>query len=494
MTDAKLVKNQGGVMQALCNHDLYLSRTLPSLFMLCCLFYYFGELVDFAGWEALRWDFWYGVHDVHRLMFLAPILSAAYVYRVKGAVIVTIATFFILLPRALSVSPYPDPMLRTVLFILAAGMMGALTGVARNGIERQRSLEAQGRAERDKLFSMLETMDDGVCIIDRNYKIRYMNSRMAKGFGEGVGLYCYELMHGFDSPCGQMCRHTEVMEGGTVRWEYAFPDGRTYEVVASPFVDSDEELCQLATLRNITERKEVEQELIRLSQLKSDLLSNVSHELKSPLTSIKGIVSSLLQKDITWCEDDQEMLLNGVLQETDRLTSLVTNLLNMSRLEAGVWKPEKERCHIDDIVQGAIEHLQWVNDNHVFGVQIEEDLPEILVDYAQIRQVLINLLENAVAYSAEGTQIVVEAKKVNGELEVGVLDHGYGMQKEDLERIFEKFHRGNDGRRKPGGTGLGLAICQAILLAHDGQIWAESEIGCGSAFRFRLPLAQYIED
>ena len=103
-------------------------------------------------------------------------------------------------------------------------------------------------------------------------------------------------------------------------------------------------------MRNISQRKQVELELIELNQLKSELLSNVSHELRSPLTSIKGIIISLLQKDIEWDDETREMLLTGISEETDRLASLVTNLLNMSKLEAGVWKPEKERCHIADIV------------------------------------------------------------------------------------------------------------------------------------------------
>lgn len=478
------------VLAVLRSRDFYLLYALVSLFGICTLFYYFGELVDYAGWETLRWEFFYGVHDIQRLFFLAPIIYAGYIFRVKGAVIVTIAAFIVFMPRAFMISPFPDPVLRPVLFTVVAGIMGSLTGMIRNESERRSHLEALVRSERDKLLGILERMEDGVFIVGPDYRIRFINPSMVRKFGEGIGSHCYEHLHNFDDPCDQICKLPNVIAGAIVRWEYTFPDGRTYEVVASPFVDSDGAVCQLATFRNVTQRKQVEQELIELNRLKSELLSNVSHELRSPLTSIKGIISSLLQKDIEWDDETRQMLLTGISEETDRLASLVTNLLNMSKLEAGVWRPEKERCHISDIINGALEQEKWVHKNHIFKANLEPDLPEVYADYSQIRQVLINLLENAAAYSEEATQITVGAKAVEGEVEVSVSDQGVGIPREDLERIFDKFYRGAQKRQRPGGTGLGLAICQALVLAHGGRIWAESEVGQGSTFYFRVPVAQ----
>ena len=229
-------------------------------------------------------------------------------------------------------------------------------------------------------------------------------------------------------------------------------------------------------------------ELIELNNLKSELLSNVSHELRSPLASIKGIISSLLQKDIQLDGETRDMLLSSVSEETDRLASLVTNLLNMSKLEAGVWEPEKERCHLSDIIDEARERQKWVHKNRVFEFDVEPDLPEIYADYSQIRQVLINLLENAASYSEEGTRIAIRAKAVDSEVEVSVSDQGVGIPQEDLEEVFDKFYRGSQKRQKPGGAGLGLAICQAIIQNHGGRIWAVSETGHGSTFYFRLPV------
>ena len=280
------------------SRDFYIFYGLLSLFGICTLFYYMGELVDSAGWTALRWDFFYSVHDIHRLFFLVPIIYAAYFYRVKGALIVTFASFIVLFPRALYISDFPNPLLRSTLFIVVAGFVGTLIGMIRNEAEQRRRLQTLVKSERDELLTILENMGDGVCIIGPDYKIRFVNSSMVKEFGEGAGSHCYQYLHKFDGPCGEICELLNVTDRATHRWEYTFPDGKTYEVVSSPFIDSDRTVCQIATFRNITQRKHVERELIELNQLKSDLLSNVSHELKSPLTSIKGIISSLLQKDI----------------------------------------------------------------------------------------------------------------------------------------------------------------------------------------------------
>lgn len=459
------------------------------LFVYYSIVYYLGELVELAGWEALSWEFFYGIHDVHRLFFLIPIIYTGYIFRIKWALITTLASFMVFLPRALIISPFADPILRTVLFTIVAGIVGTLTGMVRNESERRSCLEALIENEKDKLLGILERMEDGVLLIGPDYKIRFMNPSMVREFGEGTGSYCYQHLHNFDDPCDQICKLPNVTGGATGRWEYTFPDSRTYEVIASPFTDSDGEVCQLAIFRNITQRKQVEMELVKLDQLKSELISNVSHELRSPLTSIKGIVSSLLQKDIKLDDATSETLLTGISEETDRLASLVTNLLNMSRLEAGVWKPEKERCYITDIISEVLERQKWVQKKYPFETDLEDELPEIYADYNQIRQVLINLLENAAAYSQEGTCITVMAKAVDGMVEVSVSDRGAGIPQEDLEKIFDKFYRGSQNRQKPGGTGLGLAVCQAIILSNGGQIWAESETGHGSTFYFRLPVA-----
>ena len=228
---------------------------LPLLIVFCTLFYYFGELADWAVWEAWRREFFYGIHDVHRLLFLVPIIYAGYIARVKGAVIITLVSFAIFLPRAFFISPFPDPLLRMVLFTVIAGVIGSLVGIIRNESERARSLKAMVLEERDKLRGIIDSLADGVLITGPDYRIRLMNSVMLKEFGDGVGSPCYKHLHNLDAPCEKDCLIPDVINSKKVaKWECKFADGRIYEVVAAPYVDTDGIVCQLSIFRNITGR------------------------------------------------------------------------------------------------------------------------------------------------------------------------------------------------------------------------------------------------
>jgi signal transduction histidine kinase len=375
--------------------------------------------------------------------------------------------------------------------LVVSSVLGPFTGG--NEAEWTMYLEKALKAERDRLMAMLNTMEEGVAIIGPDYTIRFMNPGMVRDFGNGIGARCYQHLYSFNEPCGDICKLPDVIKGSTGRWDYTFADGRTYDMIAAPFADSDGSSCMLATFRNVTRQKQVELELLKLNRLKSELLSNVSHELKSPLTSIKGIISSLLQEDIKWDDATGKMLLAGISEESDRLASLVTNLLNMSKLEAGVWGPEKEACDMAEIIHETLERQKWIHKGHTFEADVAPDLPQIHADSNQIKQVLVNLLENAAAYSEEATKILVGARAIDGEIEVSVSDQGIGIPTEELEKVFDKFYRGSQKRQRPGGTGLGLAICKSIVLAHGGRIWAESQMGSGSTFRLTLPVGEQIK-
>ena len=463
---------------------------LSLLFIYYSVVYYFGEIVDLAGWESLRWEFFYGVHDIHRLFFLIPVIYTGYVFRIRWALVVTFIAFLVFLPRALFISPFSDPLIRIVLFTLLSGIVGTLTGLFRNESERRSSLEKTVKTERDKMLGILNRMEDGVLITGPDYIIRFMNPSMEREFGKGTGIRCYEYLQGMKEPCSELCCLNNNPGGPPVRREYSFQDGRTYDVIMSPYIDTDGMVCQLSTFRNISQRKKIENELKELNRMKSELLSNVSHELRSPLTSIKGTISSLLQKDITLNDEDKDMLLTGVSEETDRLISLVTNLLNMSRLEAGAWYPDKKPCYIQDIVNEVTERQKWSSKKPVFISDIEPDIPPVLADSTQIKQVIMNLVENAIAYSEEGSTIKISAGTNGNMMQVSVADNGDGIPPEDMDKVFDKFYRGSQNRHKPGGVGLGLAICKSIIDNHGGKIWVESKPGQGSVFYFTLPIAR----
>ena len=218
----------------------------------CSLFYYFGELVDWAAWNALRNDFIYGIHDIHRLLFLAPIVYAGYIARVRGAVIVTLISLIIFLPRAFFISPYPDPLLRMVLFVLFAGVIGTLVGIIRNQSMESRRMAVVIAGERNRLLNILNALADGVIITDQDYRIRYMNSKMVGVFGDGIGYTCHQHLHNLESPCPQECHIMDVINNGNIgKWECSFPDSKTYEVVAAPYIDTDGTICQISVFRDI---------------------------------------------------------------------------------------------------------------------------------------------------------------------------------------------------------------------------------------------------
>jgi K+-sensing histidine kinase KdpD len=220
------------------------------LLIVCSLFYYFGELVDWAAWNNLRLNFFYGIHDVHRLLFLAPIVYAGYIGRIKGAVIITLVSFIIFLPRAFFISPYPDPLLRMCIFTVFAGVIGVLVGAMRNQAARAAVLERSMETQRDRMYNIVNNLAEGIMITGPDYVIRFMNARMIKDFNDGIDKACYRHLKQAGEPCEGDCKIKAVIENKeTSMWQCRFPDGRIYEVVAAPFVDIDGTVCQISIFR-----------------------------------------------------------------------------------------------------------------------------------------------------------------------------------------------------------------------------------------------------
>ena len=220
------------------------------IFALCSILYYFGEIVDFFGWEVLRFNFFYTVHDIHRLVFLFPVMYAAYYFGLRATIIIIILMISVFMPRALFISPYPDPLIRATLFTVTIALVGLF--MARES-ERRVKMGRYIEKTREQYFKALDEIGDGVLLIDSDYRIRFLNDRMKHKFGDGTGLYCYNYLHKENTPCQQGCRLNDVRAGATVEMEYDFPDGRRYQVVALPYVDTDNVVCQLSIIRNIGE-------------------------------------------------------------------------------------------------------------------------------------------------------------------------------------------------------------------------------------------------
>ncbi|HEX7974597.1 MAG TPA: ATP-binding protein [Anaerolineales bacterium] len=223
-------------------------------------------------------------------------------------------------------------------------------------------------------------------------------------------------------------------------------------------------------------------------RLKTSLLSSVSHELRTPLATIKAAVTSLRSRAVPLDSDASADLLAAIEEETDHLNQLVGNLLNMSRIEAGVLKPEREWNVLEEIVGGVVNRFRASAQRHTIEMDIPEELPLVPVDYVQMEQVFTNLISNSLKYSPEDTTIRIQARQMDSEkVLVQLTNQGPYVAEDDLERIFDKFHRVTAADRITG-TGLGLSICKGIIEAHGGKIWAENLPG-GFTFKFILPLS-----
>ncbi len=235
-------------------------------------------------------------------------------------------------------------------------------------------------------------------------------------------------------------------------------------------------------LRDVTRERQAD-------AMKSQLLSTVSHELRTPLASIKGFATTLLRQDVKWDETTTRDFLRIIEEESDRLTEIIDNLLDMSQIEAGALRVDKTPTQLRTIIREVVDEMRMRTEAHWFVVDLPADLPSVMADPRRIRQVLHNLLENAIKYSKNG-QITVSCEVEADHVVIGVADQGEGIPAEYLDQVFERFFQVDGAStRRVGGSGLGLSISRGIVQAHGGRIWVESGVGQGSTFRFTLPLA-----
>jgi len=229
--------------------------------------------------------------------------------------------------------------------------------------------------------------------------------------------------------------------------------------------------------------------LARSDELKSALLSAVSHDLRTPLASIKASATSLLQQDVTWSDEDRDELLHAIDEEADRLNRMVANLLDLSRIEAGALKPAFDWYDLREIIYDAVNRSGRPGDQHQITFDLSADLPPLKLDYIEILQVLVNILENAGKYSPPASQIDVAARVEDGNVVVSVADEGVGLPAGEEERIFDRFYR-VEAPDRPIGSGIGLAISRGFVEAHGGRIWAERNKARGITVRFTLPISE----
>lgn len=227
------------------------------------------------------------------------------------------------------------------------------------------------------------------------------------------------------------------------------------------------------------------------NQLRAAMFSSVTHDLRTPLASIKAGVTSLLDPSVEYDGSQQHELLTTILEETDRLNGLVGNILDLAKIRAGALTPVRSNASLDETVEAVVARLGPRLGQVSIVLDGADDLPDVPVDGVQIDQVLTNLLENAARYSPEGGVVEVSVASSGDRVQVRVVDRGPGIPVEDRERVFEAFYRGQSSPETPG-SGLGLAIANAIVTAHGGRIWVEGGPGGGTAVVFEIPVGDAV--
>ena len=266
------------------------------------------------------------------------------------------------------------------------------------------------------------------------------------------------------------------------------PQESFFSMQISPVMDREDKLLSLiAVFHDITELK-------KLEKIRTDFVANVSHELKTPLTAIKGFVETLKIS----AKDDPVALvrfLDIIDKQTQRLEALVNDLLILSSIESKEVKMNIVAEPLNKLIPAVLAlHKKIIEDKgHQVTVDIPPDLPNVLVDRQRMEQVFLNLLDNAVKFTPPGGKISIQARWEKPYVRVEVKDNGVGIPAEHLSRVFERFYRADKARsREAGGTGLGLAIVRHIVSAHQGKIEVESSPGVGSTFRIFLPCANMV--
>jgi two-component system phosphate regulon sensor histidine kinase PhoR len=339
----------------------------------------------------------------------------------------------------------------------------------------------------NKLNAILTSMEDGVLAVDTNYKVILANRRMAEMINENVS----SLM-GKDLAEAIQSYHLVEVVSDTLQTSKAIDtevrldpsSQRVLAVTSSPLEDeAGRTIGVVIVLRDVTE-------LRRLESMRREFVANVSHELRTPLTSIKGFVETILNGKINDAALVERFLtiVNG---ETDRMVSLINDLLDLTQIESRRKRLVFEEVNIKEIFDDTITILSSKAEEREIVVENQLDDLIVLGDPKLLRQVSINLVDNAIKYNKNGGRVWIDAVVNEGIAQISVKDTGFGIPSEHLERIFERFYRVDKGRsRQMGGTGLGLSIVKHIVERHKGRIWVENEYEQGTKITFTLKAAK----
>jgi PAS domain S-box-containing protein len=337
----------------------------------------------------------------------------------------------------------------------------------------------------------LHALPDGVVVVEADGTVAYANAaaeRLAGASSDQLnGQPVDTVMPLLDDAgnawwaCSARLRAMPGVRGVPPRELSLAAAGRAVRVdLAARFVRGpDGKVVQaICVLRDASARR-------RAEAARGELVSTLSHELRSPLTSVKGFTSTLLHRWDRFTDKQKRHMLETINADADRVTRLIKELLDVSRIDAGRLELHRQLIDLQRVTRDVIGRFELQADGHQFLIEFPAGFPEVYADRDKVEQVLTNLVENAVKYS-EGGAVTVSGEVVDGAVEVAVRDQGVGIPTDQLTLIFTKFYR-RAGHGAPTGTGLGLFITRGLVEAHGGRIWARSEVGRGTDVRFRLP-------
>lgn len=343
--------------------------------------------------------------------------------------------------------------------------------------------------EKEELLQTLESLYAGLVFTSVEGRITQINASARSIFGvehDVVGKQYSDVIR--EKPIVDLIRSTfegtensqvEVGIGGEGRPE------RTFQIQTAQVKNEDGRLIGAVTIFNdVSELKNIE-------RMKSAFVATVSHELRTPLTAIKGFISTLLMDD-SFPEEERKEFYTIIDHECDRLVRLINDLLNISRIEAGEsLKPNYSKVDLKQLAKKVLMIQRQATHKHELIMDADEDIPEIIGDQDKLDQVFTNLINNAIKYSPDGGKITFHMKMDGDQVLMGIEDQGLGIPKEHVGKVFDRFHRVHtEDNRKIYGTGLGLFLVKHLVeQLHLGKVWAESELGVGSTFWVRVPVA-----
>ncbi|MEW6092778.1 MAG: ATP-binding protein, partial [Chloroflexota bacterium] len=372
----------------------------------------------------------------------------------------------------------------------------------RDQAERLGAMYRNEQVEASRQHAILEAVADGVLVTDAENQINFINTSaetilmlqsdtvLGQPLEKFVGLFGAAAQTWIQTIRSWSQDPASHQPGDTYAEQLNLENGRVVLVHLAPVIWRNEFLGTVSIFRDITHEVEVD-------RLKSEFVATVSHELRTPMTSIKGYVDILLMGAAGALNENQTHFLDIVRSNTERLSVLVNDLLDVSRIEAGraslSIQPIDLREVAEDVVADTVRRSQEENKPMELTVDAPPDLPRVSGDLERVRQIFGNLVDNAYNYTPANGQIHILMSLQDSMVEVDIQDTGIGINPADIERVFERFYRGEDPLvLATPGTGLGLAIVKELVIMHKGKIWMESTgvPGQGCKFSFTLPVYQ----